>query len=135
MGSPKEYMRQYYLKNKARILKRNRQWDLANKERRTEGRRNWQMKHPEAANIASMKFHKSRRAKLDELKLESGCVDCGYNDHPEALHFDHVRGRKKFNISQSTTLKWETLQKGIDKCEVRCANCHAIVTATRRKSG
>lgn len=28
-------------------------------------------------------------ARLDALKLEAGCVDCGYNKHPAALHFDH----------------------------------------------
>jgi hypothetical protein len=53
------------------------------------------------------------------------CVDCGERD-PRLLEFDHVRGNKKENISQLATGRYsfETIQKEISKCEVRCANCH-----------
>ena len=52
------------------------------------------------------------------------CVDCGEAD-PIVLEFDH-RGDKKFDISTKlycgTSL--ETLKMEIEKCDVRCANCH-----------
>jgi carbamoylphosphate synthase large subunit len=61
------------------------------------------------------------------------CVDCG-NTNPIVLDFDHVRGVKRKDISamkvQAFSLK--TLQEEIDKCDVRCSNCHRIITHKRR---
>lgn len=58
------------------------------------------------------------------------CVDCGENN-PLVLDFDHVRGVKLYAVSNlvQTGCKLETLQREIDKCDVRCANCHRIRTA------
>ena len=58
------------------------------------------------------------------------CVDCGESD-PCTLDFDHVRGDKKFCVSKrvNTASKWETILAEIEKCEVRCANCHRRKTA------
>jgi hypothetical protein len=70
---------------------------------------------------------------LAEIKLKSGCVDCGFNKHPDALHFDHVRGRKSFSFGGEGRYKpWKELYAEMAKCEVRCANCHSIKTAERR---
>lgn len=74
-----------------------------------------------------------RRQKIVRIKKARGCVDCGYNEHPAALHFDHVRGKKKFVISQSVGVSWERVLEEIKKCEVRCANCHAIRTQTQQR--
>jgi hypothetical protein len=55
---------------------------------------------------------------------EHPCVDCGETD-PVVLEFDHVRGKKKFNISGNAYAKSDQeLEKEIAKCEVRCRNCH-----------
>jgi hypothetical protein len=60
------------------------------------------------------------------------CVDCGMAN-PLVLEFDHVRGKKAGNISRMITRNgWTTIMREIDKCEVRCANCHRIKTATQR---
>lgn len=75
-----------------------------------------------------------RRALVDSIKLKTGCVDCGFNAHPAALEFDHLPGHiKSGTIAQlvyGATLK--NLMIEIAKCEVVCANCHAIRTAQRR---
>jgi hypothetical protein len=67
------------------------------------------------------------------VKSESGCVDCG-ESNPLVLDFDHVRGEKFGNVSdlarQAYSIK--KIQKEIEKCEIRCANCHRIVTYNRR---
>lgn len=74
-----------------------------------------------------------RRARLAAVKLAAGCTDCGYREHPEALHFDHLPGTDKlFNISQLVTRSWASIEAEIEKCEVVCANCHAVRTANRR---
>jgi hypothetical protein len=53
------------------------------------------------------------------------CVDCGASD-PLVLVFDHVRGKKRFNISWAPNRAYSlaTLDAEIAKCDVRCANCH-----------
>ena len=62
------------------------------------------------------------------------CVDCGEADL-EVLEFDHIepllgKGSRVSNLSSSSI---ERLQEEIDKCEVRCANCHT--RRTRRMNG
>jgi hypothetical protein len=64
------------------------------------------------------------------LLLHHSCVDCGESD-PLVLDFDHVRGMKKRHVSRmiSGGTSIETLRKEIEKCVVRCANCHRRKTA------
>jgi len=74
-------------------------------------------------------------AKVHAYQLEKGCADCGFNKHPAALEFDHLPGTKKlFNIGEEIgNRSVESIWLEIAKCEVVCANCHAIRTAERRK--
>ncbi len=60
------------------------------------------------------------------------CVDCGETDI-RVLEFDHVRGSKSANITRmlNNAIAWSTIEAEIDKCEVRCANCHRIKTNER----
>lgn len=53
------------------------------------------------------------------------CVDCGESDII-VLEFDHVRGKKEYNVSELVAHCYSVkkIQKEIDKCEVRCCNCH-----------
>jgi len=70
------------------------------------------------------------RAIATAIKLDSGCVDCGYNTYPEALDFDHIGDDKLCDVSKCHN---ETqLLAEIAKCEVVCANCHRRRTALRR---
>lgn len=66
------------------------------------------------------------RDMIGQIKLELGCVDCGYNKYAVALDFDHIdEDTKSFSISQKYgRFTDEKLFAEIDKCEVRCANCH-----------
>ena len=68
---------------------------------------------------------------LDNHKLATGCADCGYKLHPHALHFDHLGG-KEINVCSAKSIA--QAQREIAKCEVRCANCHAIKTHDRRQA-
>jgi len=76
-----------------------------------------------------VKNYARNRQFLADYLAEHPCVDCGEND-PLVLDFDHVRGKKKQNVSRMVVDGYclKTLLKEISKCEVRCANCH------RRKS-
>lgn len=60
------------------------------------------------------------------------CVDCGEKD-PVVLEFDHVRDSKSFNMATgSRWLSLEKIKKEIEKCDIRCANCHRRKTALER---
>jgi hypothetical protein len=64
-------------------------------------------------------------------RLSSGCVDCGETD-VVVLEFDHVTGIKEYNIAtliQRGSLI-EKISHELEKCVVRCANCHRRKTAT-----
>lgn len=59
------------------------------------------------------------------------CVDCGEKD-PLVLEFDHKDPKdKSFGISEALgkMIGWEKIKNEINKCEVRCANCHRRKTA------
>ena len=69
---------------------------------------------------------RQRGTKLRVLEYlrEHPCVDCGEDD-PVVLEFDHVRGDKEGNIGcLINDWSWERLRIEIEKCDVRCANCH-----------
>jgi hypothetical protein len=70
-----------------------------------------------------------------EMKLASGCKDCGYNGSADALQFDHLPGFTKLaDVSDLTSRgKRKRAMQEIAKCEVVCANCHAVRTCNRRK--
>ncbi len=100
-------------------------------------------------NIYSQKYHKNNKEKINKRKVDKNsqrytekrlyiveyllnnpCVDCG-ESNPVVLEFDHVKGQKVKKISSIINYGMNTLKKEIAKCEVRCANCHAKVTAKR----
>ena len=72
---------------------------------------------------------------IDELKVNSGCIDCGYNVSSEALEYDHVSKDKVFEISYAVAhgFKISRIMEEIAKCELVCANCHRVRTAKRRQ--
>lgn len=81
---------------------------------------------------ANKKGYSDQNKKMILEYLETHpCVDCGISDI-RVLEFDHVRGEKVFNIASS---HWERhprrVMEEIEKCDVRCANCHRIVTSER----
>jgi hypothetical protein len=70
----------------------------------------------------------NKRLMLEYLKTHP-CVDCGEKDIV-VLDFDHLRDKDK-NVSQlfAQGHSWERIEKEINKCAVRCANCHRRKTS------
>ncbi len=71
-------------------------------------------------------------AYVREYLRDHHCVDCHESD-PIVLEFDHVRGVKVGNLSALVNAgrTLTVIQDEINKCDVRCANCHRRVTAQR----
>jgi hypothetical protein len=82
----------------------------------------------------------NRKRLLDFLKGKS-CIDCSNGDI-RVLEFDHKeRSSKKGNVADLINrYRWSVVLKEIEKCDIRCANCHRIKTTnesrnlTRKKS-
>jgi hypothetical protein len=90
--------------------------------------------------------HKARRQAQNErrqaafmawytsLKAGKPCADCGGLFHPAAMHWDHLPGQEK-----KATLGYlakrgnrRRVLEEIAKCELVCANCHAVRTFVGR---
>jgi hypothetical protein len=76
---------------------------------------------------AAQKRHRVKiRAHLLDFLSTKSCVDCGEKD-PIVLEFDHSGLEQKFKIIArmlSGHYSWKSVYREIQKCEVRCANCH-----------
>ena len=69
-----------------------------------------------------------KQERLDDLK-DVPCADCGVRYPPRVMDFDHVRGEKKFIMSQGVWHRsWESILEEVEKCDVVCSNCHRLRT-------
>ena len=75
-----------------------------------------------------------RRIKQKALDYKGGCcVRCGYNEHNAALQFHHIDpSTKEYTWPKLCKCSWDKITKELDKCEVLCANCHAIKHAVSK---
>lgn len=63
---------------------------------------------------------------------DNPCLDFGKTFPSCAMQFDHVRGEKLNDIAVLRTRgSLQKLQEEIAKCDLVCANCHAIRTCIR----
>lgn len=60
------------------------------------------------------------------------CTDCGEKYPYYVMDWDHRPGEEKlFNLSHGKTRSMTAITAEIEKCDLVCANCHRIRTATR----
>jgi len=139
MVTKAERARQYYLANKELIRAKNKKYYEEHKEEQKAKKKLWY----QATYLEKQKLSDTaRRSKLKEeyskiiLPLKNApCSDCGETFPPVAMDFDHVRGEKKFNVSEAVWGRYnlENVLEEINKCELVCANCHVLRTISRRK--
>ena len=95
----------------------------------------WYKNNP-STRIAQNQYQRTRnKAFVDRYKRIHGkCTDCGTTDH-RVLQFDHIDSKRK-NVSDMIYAgnSIHIIKTEIRKCQIRCANCHTIITAERRNS-
>lgn len=111
-----------------------------------ETRKAYQIKHAELLREKARQYYKDypdkRRTSIKKSKLlidnivykakSIPCKDCGIQYPTCAMQFDHVAGIKSANIALLRTRgSMSKLLEEMAKCEVVCANCHAIRTCVR----
>lgn len=89
-----------------------------------------------APTISKIKRIKNAKEYVRNYLNTRFCIDCG-EDNAIVLDFDHVRGEKVSDISRmkENGLKINKIQQEINKCDIRCANCHRKVTDKRIREG
>ncbi len=88
-------------------------------------------KYLDKSKVTNQEYEKRFRAFVFQYLSDHQCVNCGFSDI-RALGFDHVKGKKRLDVSRMKTYAIETIAREIAKCEIRCANCHRIITSKRR---
>lgn len=71
-----------------------------------------------------------------ELKSAMACTDCSGVFHHAAMHWDHLPGTTKTcEVSElfRRGFRCRTILDEIAKCELVCANCHAVRTFNRSR--
>ncbi len=107
LGRQREYQALWYKRNKTKLIARVR--------------------------LNEKKTTQEIRRKIKEFFSSHPCIDCGETDWV-VLEFDHCKGDKKQAVASMIHrgYSWKAISEEINKCEVRCANCHRRKTARER---
>lgn len=119
--------------------------EFAASSRHSSGRQNWcrdcqhaYYRDHRASNVARARENKRAAVILAKALLRGHlathpCVDCGEQD-PRVLDFDHLRD-KRLEVTRMAMQGFAlaTVYSEIDKCAVRCANCHRRRTTLQRR--
>ena len=98
----------------------------------------WYQKNPQRRKnilVCNKNADKRNREIVRDFLLDHSCVDCGESDIV-VLEFDHVRSKKINSIGYLLTnaRSEQSLRSEMEKCEVRCANCHRRKTSRENNS-
>lgn len=93
------------------------------------------------ANKARRYAHNKRRQKefrawYTSLKEGKPCADCGQIFHPAAMQWDHLPEFEKSGSLGELVRHGsrDLIVREIAKCELVCANCHAVRTVRRHEA-
>lgn len=77
--------------------------------------------------------NRTRTKYIQSLKHMRPCADCKVPYPHYVMDFDHVRGKKKFNLSIACQRSNKAVLEELAKCDIVCANCHRLRTHRRGK--
>jgi len=86
---------------------------------------------PAGERARARKYRAANKTLLNRLK-SAPCSDCAGSFPPVCMDFDHRPETKKIKaVSLLMSCRTERVLAEIAKCDLVCANCHRIRTATR----
>ena len=102
-------------------------------------RRSYDAEYHRSTQRLRVEQKRERHAEFVEwyLALKEGkpCADCGVAHHPAAMQWDHLPGAAKLASVADLCRKnnRRRVLEEIAKCELVCANCHAVRTFQRQR--
>jgi len=90
--------------------------------------------HKKVIRIRHNKTIRENRDNLIQYLLTQKCIDCG-ESNIIVLDFDHKDDVNKIaNISNliHSGCNWDKIKTEMDKCDIRCSNCHRIRTSKQQ---
>lgn len=105
------------------------------KEKQRAAQAAWYQKNKAMYTERTRQRRKDLTAYVTELKESNPCVDCGQFYKGCQMQYDHIGTDKVKSVSD--TIRYNTLPKVLEeiaKCELVCANCHALRTWQRKIS-
>lgn len=89
--------------------------------------------HGRSIEYRPLRSERGRREWMRSLKQDMPCTDCGRIYPPQVMQWDHKPGFEK--LGDVSAAFWgrsrEEILAEIAKCDLVCANCHAIRTFER----
>ena len=84
----------------------------------------WRRENRETFKRNTEQYRQKTVVWIRELRVKSGCVDCGER-HPGVLDFHHLDpATKEFTPSFFNNRSRDVILRELAKCVVLCANCH-----------
>lgn len=80
--------------------------------------------------FAKSKAARARKRSFIQDAKSKPCADCGVAYPYYVMQFDHLRDKIR-SVANMLDMAWDTIKNEIAKCEVVCANCHAVRTYNR----
>ena len=93
-----------------------------------EYQRKWEQANRDKRQVIGKRWRKKIRKWHQEYKRTLSCERCGFS-HPDALVFHHRNPDEKFkevSVMVTSGYSIRSILKECAKCDVLCANCHAI---------
>jgi len=78
-------------------------------------------------NYQNRKLREKYKAIIDEARNKP-CIDCGIQLPKECMEFDHIKGKKLFDVGSAycAGVGKKKILDEIAKCDIRCPNCHKL---------
>lgn len=87
--------------------------------------------HPETRRSLDKKKYKKYKDYINEFKIGKSCTDCNKMFPPYVMQFDHINPKNKLN-NVAHMRNEKLILEEISKCDLVCANCHAVREHKRR---
>ena len=78
-------------------------------------------------------LRRERNRQLIREAKDVPCMDCGKRYPSHVMDLDHVRGEKKFELSDARTHSAQQVKAEIVKCDPVCSNCHRERTQQKKQ--
>lgn len=120
------YNRDYYIKNKERILAKNKRWSDENPHVGHARSKRWRLENPERNKAKSLEWQVMMKGKIFE-KLGWACAHCGFSDR-RALCVDHINGdgyKDRKTLSKSVYYR-KVIEDKLGLYQILCCNCNQI---------